>query len=136
MEPESLVSGADPDPDLHQNVTDPQHTGLQFLSWSCSSSVFSGSTFMFRLAISLGGDTDTIASMAGAITGAYLGIQVSADLLFTLFTVSIVPGCRYMGKICVRMFMLRIRVSFMVTMIQCPSSVVQFMYRVMSGKFA
>jgi len=28
-----------------------------------------------RLAIHLGGDTDTIASMAGAITGAYLGIQ-------------------------------------------------------------
>ncbi len=41
---------------------------------------FIGSTFMFRLAISLGGDTDTIASMAGAITGAYLGIQVSAEL--------------------------------------------------------
>ncbi|XP_023324703.1 poly(ADP-ribose) glycohydrolase ARH3-like isoform X2 [Eurytemora carolleeae] len=28
-----------------------------------------------RLAIHLGGDTDTIASMAGAITGAYLGVQ-------------------------------------------------------------
>jgi len=26
-------------------------------------------------AISLGGDTDTIASMAGAISGAYLGIE-------------------------------------------------------------
>ena len=32
--------------------------------------------FSYRLAIRLGGDTDTIASMAGAISGAYLGIEV------------------------------------------------------------
>jgi hypothetical protein len=35
----------------------------------------------YRLAISLGGDTDTIASMAGAITGAYLGLQVHSQLI-------------------------------------------------------
>jgi hypothetical protein len=44
---------------------------------------------LFRIAISLGGDTDTIASMAGAITGAYLGIQVRYQLIrfgkFALF---------------------------------------------------
>ncbi len=36
----------------------------------------------YRLAIQLGGDTDTIASMAGAISGAYLGIEVCINLVF------------------------------------------------------
>lgn len=37
-----------------------------------------------QLAISLGGDTDTIASMAGAITGAYYGIDCISENLKSL----------------------------------------------------
>ncbi len=101
---------------------------LSFFRGPLQVQYFSGSTFTCRLAISLGGDTDTIASMAGAITGAYLGIQVSAHLLFTLFIVNNVPDYRQMGRICVMMFMnvkdpRFIHVDYDPMPIKCPSHV-------------
>jgi hypothetical protein len=93
---------------------------------------------MFRLAISLGGDTDTIASMAGAITGAYLGIQVSAHLLFILFTVNIVPDYRQMGKICVMMLMNVADPRFIhgdhdPVLIKCPTHVLGYVWKICVG---